>query len=222
MKGGRLIAWVYNGTRPQSNDLYTLVTLSLIGRVHIGARALLDLNLICMVWIYRPPIPVGRRGYLPRSSDFYLPSLRSGEGEVSTQWIRLRNEDNYCVVGLLIWAKPLSATRGVRGRGQLRLFTAHDTVFTTKQLLKVCISMFTATVQWFLMTAQVLCIFSLILFCLCFLKAISSKPRNKSNYTEDGIVIISPFRRSWQSLVSRGWVIFANIIIFKKKHSLEQ
>jgi hypothetical protein len=37
-------------------------TLSIIGRVHIGARALHVLNLIGMVWLHRSPIPVGRRG----------------------------------------------------------------------------------------------------------------------------------------------------------------
>ncbi len=41
-------------------------------------------------------------------------------------------------------------------------------------------------------------------------------------YTEDVIGIILPFRRSWQSLVSRGWAIFTSIIIVKKKHSWEQ
>ena len=34
-----------------------------------------------MVWLYRSPIPVGRRGCFTRSNDFYLPSLRLEEGE---------------------------------------------------------------------------------------------------------------------------------------------
>ncbi len=33
-----------------------------------------------MVWLYRLLIPVGRRGYLNRSNDFYLPQLRLEEG----------------------------------------------------------------------------------------------------------------------------------------------
>ncbi len=33
-----------------------------------------------MVWQYRSPIPVVRRGLFPRSNDFYLPSLRVDRG----------------------------------------------------------------------------------------------------------------------------------------------
>jgi hypothetical protein len=33
-----------------------------------------------MVWLYRSPIPVGRRGLISRSTDFYLPSLQVEEG----------------------------------------------------------------------------------------------------------------------------------------------
>jgi hypothetical protein len=44
-------------------------------------RAMLDINLIfTVVWLYRLPIPVGRRGRLTCSNDFYLPSLRLGGG----------------------------------------------------------------------------------------------------------------------------------------------
>ncbi len=43
--------------------------LLLRGGVHIGARELI------VVWLYRSPIPVGRRG-----NDFNLPSLRLEEG----------------------------------------------------------------------------------------------------------------------------------------------
>jgi hypothetical protein len=41
-----------------------------------------------MVWPYPSPIPVGRRGVIPRSNDFYLPSLHIGKGErVGTLWL---------------------------------------------------------------------------------------------------------------------------------------
>jgi hypothetical protein len=33
-----------------------------------------------MVWLYGSPIPAGRRGIIPHSNDFYLPSLRAEEG----------------------------------------------------------------------------------------------------------------------------------------------
>jgi hypothetical protein len=42
----------------------------------MGARALLDINLIWFVWLYRSPIPVRRRGYFTRSNYFNLPSRR--------------------------------------------------------------------------------------------------------------------------------------------------
>jgi hypothetical protein len=41
-----------------------------------------------MVWLYRSPIPVGRRGVISSFKDFYLPWLRveGGGGRVDTQW----------------------------------------------------------------------------------------------------------------------------------------
>jgi hypothetical protein len=33
-----------------------------------------------MVWLNLSPIPVGRRGIIPRSNDFYLSSLHAEEG----------------------------------------------------------------------------------------------------------------------------------------------
>jgi hypothetical protein len=54
--------------------------LSLVGEVHIGARALLDnINLI---WFGNIALlsQWGGGGYFIRSNDFYLPSLRSEEG----------------------------------------------------------------------------------------------------------------------------------------------
>ncbi len=33
-----------------------------------------------MVWRYRSPIPIGRRGYFTRSNDIYLPSPRLEAG----------------------------------------------------------------------------------------------------------------------------------------------
>jgi hypothetical protein len=51
--------------------------LSLIGEVHIGARALLDIRKFDMVWLYSSRISQwGEGGYFNRSDDFYLPSLR--------------------------------------------------------------------------------------------------------------------------------------------------
>ncbi len=66
-----------------------------------------------MIWLFRSPIPVGRRGYFTCSNDFYLPSwaLRKGEG-VGTLWsgseklFRIHNTD-YC---------DLPDERRVRGR----------------------------------------------------------------------------------------------------------
>ncbi len=46
--------------------------------VHIGARALLDINLIWFDWLYRSPIPMGRRGdVLLVQMIFYLHCKKS-------------------------------------------------------------------------------------------------------------------------------------------------
>ncbi len=82
----RPVLQVHDAGIPQKNDWYRLLSdhwvssaLSLKGGVYIGARALLDINLI-WVWHYRSPIPVGRRGVCSRSNDFYLPLLAWGGG----------------------------------------------------------------------------------------------------------------------------------------------
>jgi hypothetical protein len=49
--------------------------ISLIGGVHIGARALLDINLIWFGYIARIS-PWEGGGYFTRLNDFYLPSLQ--------------------------------------------------------------------------------------------------------------------------------------------------
>jgi hypothetical protein len=53
---------------------------TLIGGVHIGARALLDINLMWFGFIARLSQWEGR-GYFTRSNDFYLSSLRLEEME---------------------------------------------------------------------------------------------------------------------------------------------
>ncbi len=61
--------------------------LSFIGGVHIGARALLDINLIWFGYIACLSKWGGGR-YFTRSNDYYLPSLHleEGGGRVSTMW----------------------------------------------------------------------------------------------------------------------------------------
>jgi hypothetical protein len=50
-----------------------------------------------MVWIYRS-LPVGRRGVIPRSNDFYLPPLRVEEGGGSAHCVQ-HVHDNLHVAG---------------------------------------------------------------------------------------------------------------------------
>ncbi len=54
--------------KPQNNEL-PRGTIELVQE-----RCMLDIYLI-MVWLYRSPIPEGRRGYFTRSNAFYLLSL---------------------------------------------------------------------------------------------------------------------------------------------------
>ncbi len=66
---------------PQSNDIYRETT-DLVQHFHIGARALLDINLIWFGYIARLSLWGG--GYFARSNYLYLPSLclEEGRGEV--------------------------------------------------------------------------------------------------------------------------------------------
>jgi hypothetical protein len=54
-------------------------SISVVGGVHIGAWALLVIE-IDMVWLYLSPSPWGEGGYLTCSYEDYLPSLRLEEG----------------------------------------------------------------------------------------------------------------------------------------------
>ncbi len=56
-------------------DHWVSSALSLIGVVHIGARAL-----HCIVWLYPHLSYWGGGGYFTHSNNFYLPSLRLEEG----------------------------------------------------------------------------------------------------------------------------------------------
>jgi hypothetical protein len=61
------------------------VSISLLGGVLVGARALLDIELVVCI---SPPIPVGRRVYF-RCTDDFLPAIaahrgRGGGSAVST------------------------------------------------------------------------------------------------------------------------------------------
>ncbi len=58
----------------------SIAPLLLIGKVHIGARAPLDINLICMVWLYRARTPVDRRGVFYKIKSF-LPAFATLRGE---------------------------------------------------------------------------------------------------------------------------------------------
>jgi hypothetical protein len=64
----------------------------LTGVVHIGARELLDINLI---WFgYRSPVPVGRRGgilLVHEKTTLPLRRLEEGEEGVSTLWSKMRS-----------------------------------------------------------------------------------------------------------------------------------
>ncbi len=77
----------------QSNDKYRGPTelvqhSALQGK---GATCLEILKLI-LVWLYRSPIPMGRRGVFYLLLDTYLPSrrLEEGEGAVSTLWYGMK------------------------------------------------------------------------------------------------------------------------------------
>ncbi len=79
-----------------STDSHVSMPTSVLGVVHMDARALLDINLIWFSYIAcLMPIPLGRRGYFTRSNDFYLPSLRLEEGgQVGTLWRGSRSNDS--------------------------------------------------------------------------------------------------------------------------------
>jgi hypothetical protein len=69
---------------PQNNEITRgtteVVISNLAYRVSSHRRESAALHKLDIVWLYRSPIPVRRRGMLTRSNDFYLPSLRLAGG----------------------------------------------------------------------------------------------------------------------------------------------
>ncbi len=74
--------------------------LSLQGEVHVGARALLDINLIWYRFSYIAHLSQwGGGGCFTRSNDFCLPSLRLEEGEGASTLCLPSVKEVYCMPG---------------------------------------------------------------------------------------------------------------------------
>ncbi len=70
--------WINVAIEPQSNKLpVSRGTTELVQHFRLSyRRKSAAWHKFDMVWLYRSPIPMGRRGYFTLSTDFYLPSLR--------------------------------------------------------------------------------------------------------------------------------------------------